>query len=259
MDENEVHGQREDMKMKNKALRTVQREWMENIVNHYVEQNQDVVFSHPFFFGIPEAFENQPCIMIVGQEPDDFDPYSRDLDLEKLQRWVIDYLMVQLREHGSTADRGLQINNSPFWRAFRLMRGLDKCVCWNNIDKIHRIGPDRKTQPLSLQDEEMLNHPYGQDNKSLLQREIEITRPDSIWMVVGPDRAEDIEISFGLSRGTLRSCRPRKEQWISEIGKKLKMDIPAYWTYHPAYLNRLGVLSRCVQCINEKLDRGESS
>ncbi len=245
--------------MKNKALRAVQCEWMENIVNHYVEQNQNVVFSHPFFFGIPEAFENQPCVMIVGQEPDDFDPYSRDLNLEKLQQWVIDYLMVQLREHGNSTKQGMKTNRSPFWRSFRLMRELGKCVCWNNIDKIHRIGADKSTQVLSLEDEEMLNHPYGEDNKSLLQREIEIIRPESVWMTVGPDREADIEITFGLTRGTLQSYRPRKEQWIFEIGEELKMDIPVYWTYHPAYLNRLGVLSCCVQRINENQNRGEVS
>ena len=242
-----------DMKMKNKVLRDVQREWMENIVDQYVEQNGDSVFSYPFFFGIPEAFENQPCVMIVGQEPDGFDAYSRDLDVENLQQWVIDYLLVQLRERESTRERGLLINNSPFWRAFRLMKGLGQCVCWNNIDKIHRIGPDRETQALTLKDEEMLNQPYGQDNKSLLQHEIEIIRPDGVWMAVGPDREDDIEISFGLPRGTLRAYRPCKEHWLFEIGKELKVDIPVFWTYHPAYLGRLGVLSCCVEHINEKL------
>ena len=119
--------------MKNKVLRTAQREWMENEVNSYVDQNRDVDFSHPFFFGIPEAFENRPCVMIVGQEPDDFDFYSRDMNLEKLQQWVIDYLMVQIKEKEG------DVNHSPFWKAFRFMREAGKYVLWNNIDKMHRI------------------------------------------------------------------------------------------------------------------------
>ncbi len=215
---------------------------MEKIVNHYVEQKRDVVYSHPFFFGVPEAFEKQTCIMIVGQEPDGFDPYSRDLNMEKLQQWVIDYLMVQIGEtKGKT-------NPSPFWEAFRLMRKTGKYVLWNNIDKMHRLKiKEKETIILSREDEAKLNRPYGIENKSLLQREIEIVRPAAIWLAVGPDREEAIEDSFGLSKGTLYSFRPRKSKWLFEIGKLLNLNIPVFWTYHPKYLNFLKVLPDCVQ------------
>ena len=246
MEKNEVHCQREDLNMKNKALRDVQREWMENIVNRYVEQNRDVVFSHPFFFGIPEALENQSCVMIVGQEPDDFDFYSRDMNLEKLQQWVIDYLMVQIEETTG------KINPSPFWEAFRLMRKAGKYVLWNNIDKMHRLKIENgknKTIILSRGDEEELNRPYGKENRSLLQREIEIVHPIAIWLAIGPYREEAIEDSFGLSKGILNSYRPCKNNWLCEIGKHLNLDIPVYWTYHPKYLNFLKALPDCVQQI----------
>ncbi len=232
--------------MKNKALRAVQREWMENIVNRYVEQNRGVDFSHPFFLGIPEAFENQPCVMIVGQEPDDFDRYSRDMNLEKLQQWVIDYLMVQIKEKEG------DVNHSPFWKAFRFMRETGKYVLWNNIDKMHRIKIEngkKKTIILSREDEAVLNRPYGNEKKSLLQREIEIVRPAAIWLAIGPYREEAIEDSFGLSKGTLNSYRPCKNNWLFEIGKHLNLDIPVYWTYHPKYLNFLKALQDCVQQI----------
>ncbi len=236
--------------MKNEALRTVQREWMEKIVNHYVEQSQDVDYSHPFFFGIPEAFENQPCVMIVGQEPDDFDRYRRDLNLEKLQQWVIDYLMVQIKEKEG------DVNHSPFWQAFRLMRGAGKYVLWNNIDKMHRLiieNENKKTIILSREDEVALNRPYGNEKKSLLQREIEIVRPAAIWLAVGPYREGAIEDSFGLPNGTLNLYRPCKNNWLFEIGKHLSLDIPVYWTYHPKYLNFLKALPDCVQQIAASL------
>ena len=232
--------------MKNKALRAVQREWMENIVNRYVEQNRDIVFSHPFFFGIPEALENQSCVMIVGQEPDGFDPYSRDLSLEKLQQWVIDYLMVQIEETTG------KINPSPFWEAFRLMRKAGKYALWNNIDKMHRLKIENGkniTIILSREDEAELNRPYGKENKSLLQREIEIVHPIAIWLAIGPYREEAIEDSFGLSKGILNSYRPCKNNWLFEIGKHLNLEIPVYWTYHPKYLNFLKALPDCVQQI----------
>ena len=235
--------------MKNKILREIQREWVETIVDGYVKQNRDIVFSNPFFFGIPESANQENCIMIVGQEPDGFSPYSDKWDSAAIRQWCLDYLSVQLGEKENVPEQSLVGNPSPFWNAFRLVRKAGKRVCWNNLDKLHRIGADGKTQVLSRHDEEVFNRPYGRETKSLLRREIEIARPSVVWLAVGPDRREAIEISFGLPKGTLHEKRPRKEQWLSEIGGILKMDMPVYWTYHPNYLNFLGALEECVRRI----------
>ena len=235
--------------MKNNILRDIQREWVETVVDGYVKQNRDVVFSNPFFFGIPESTNQENCIMIVGQEPDGFSPYSDKWDSAAIRQWCLDYLSVQLGETENVPEQSLVGNPSPFWKAFRLARKDGKRVCWNNLDKLHRIGSDGKTQHLSIHDEEALNRPYGREKKSLLQREIEIARPSAVWMAVGPARRESIEISFGLPKGTLQEKRPRKEQWLSEIGEILKLDMTVYWTYHPNYLNYLGVLEECIRKI----------
>ena len=239
--------------MKNKILRDIQREWIETIADGYVKQNRDVVFSYPLFFVLPKPANQETCIMIVGQEPDGLGCYDDKLDLESIRQWCLDYLSVQLGEKENVPEKALVGNPSPFWNAFRLMRKVGKGVCWNNIDKLHRIGEGGKTQRLSIQDEEELNQPYGREKKSLLQREIEIACPSAVWLAVGPSREESIEISFGLPNGMLREKRPRKNQWLSEIGWILKLDMPVYWTYHPNYLNYLGVLEECVHRIAEPI------
>ena len=86
--------------------------------------------------------------MIVGQEPDGLGCYDDKLDLESIRQWCLDYLSVQLGEKENVPEKALVGNPSPFWNAFRLMRKVGKGVCWNNIDKLHRIGADGKTQHL---------------------------------------------------------------------------------------------------------------
>ena len=208
--------------MKNKHLREIQREWVETIADGYVKQNLDVVFSYPLFFAIPSNAIQEHYIMIVGQEPDGLSCYDDKFDLDAVRQWCLEYLAVQLGEKENVTEKALVGNPTPFWNAFRLMRQTGKRVCWNNIDKLHRIGADGKTQHLSIHDEEALNKPYGREKKSLLQREIEIACPSAVWLAVGPNREESIEISFGLQRGTLREKCPRKDQWLSEIGGTLK-------------------------------------
>lgn len=231
--------------MKNNVLCDIQRKWLKTVADVYVKNNSDVEYSRPYFFGIPELFEHQPCIMIVGQEPDDFGSYGGDWELEAQQQWGVQYLSIQLQNNG-------MLNPSPFWNAFRIMHDKGKGVLWNNLDKMHRIGTGKKTtQPLSVEDEKNLDCPYGNDKKSLLQREVEIACPSAIWLAVGPYREEAIEISFNLEKGTLYQLRPRKEKWLSEIGSYLNLDMPVYWTYHPKYLSYLKVLPQCVQMIAE--------
>lgn len=237
--------------MNNKILRDVQRKWWKTIVDVYIKQHRDIVFSYPLFFAIPESAIQDSFIMIIGQEPDGLDRYDNKWDLDKVRQWSLDYLSVQLGEKENLPEQGPVGNPSPFWNAFRLMRKAGKSVCWNNIDKLHRIGADGKTQSLSYQDAEAFNRPYGAEKKSLLQREIEIVRPNAVWMAVGPDRTESMEIAFGLPKGTLREKCPRKKQWLSKVGEVLGLDIPVYWTYHPNYLNYLGVLQECVHRIAE--------
>ncbi|MBP5199671.1 MAG: hypothetical protein J6Z82_03390 [Schwartzia sp.] len=236
--------------MKNKLLRDIQREWVENIADGYVKRNRDAVFSYPLFLALPESVGQEPYIMIVGQEPDKLGRYDDGWELDAIRQSCLDYLSVQLGEKNPVPKLYLTGNSSPFWNAFRLMRKAGKRVCWNNIDKLHRIGADGKTQRLSIQDEEALNRPYGREKKSLLQQEIEVVRPSIVWLAVGPNREESIEFSFGLPKGTLREKRPQKDQWLSEIGVILKLDMPVYWTYHPNYLNFLGVLHDCVHKIS---------
>ncbi len=245
--------------MRNESLRDIQCEWMEKMADGYVKQHRDAVFSYPLFVVLPKLAGQEPCIMIVGQEPDGLSRYDDKFDLDSVRQWCLDYLSVQLGAKENVPEKALVGNPSPFWNAFRLMRQAGKRVCWNNIDKLHRIGTDGKAQPLSYQDEEALNRPYGWEKKSLLQREIEIACPSAIWLAVGPNREESIEISFGLQKGTLREKRPRKDQWLSEIGGILKLDMPVYWTYHPNYLNFLGVLTNCVRRIAEYSERSDEN
>lgn len=109
-------------------------------------------------------------------------------------------------------------------------------VCWNNIDKVYysRGNSDYKGT-LTYEGEEYLSAPYGvrEDKKSLLQREIEIAKPDALLFVTGPQYYISMAKAFNISPNVLKG-KLNKNSRIVDIRSDLGIDIPAFWTYHPA-------------------------
>jgi uracil-DNA glycosylase len=102
--------------------------------------------------------------------------------------------------------------------------------------------------------------------KSLLQREIELAKPDAVVFVVGPSYHVSLETAFDLENKkdySLKKYAPNvQNNIVSDITKfvDIKNDgkpIPVFWTYHPAYMNRnkkLGfdnIVNQLIKLINK--------
>lgn len=220
----------------NKKLLEIQNEWLSEVVEPFVVSRRNEQFSRPFHLGLSSvAAPGKKLIMIVGQEAKDFWKYEEaDKTPEYIQKWCISYFDEQIHEK-------VPSNNSPFWRFFRSLKEKGFELCWNNIDKIHRyktVSEKDVTYPLTKTQERMLSAQYRADSKSLLQREIEVVEPDAIVFVTGPHYRASMCTAFGLPENTLDKCMPNKTNYLINIGKELGLDIPVFWTFHPAYLNR---------------------
>ena len=144
------------------------------------------------------------------------------------QDWTISYLRTQVYREDSY-DR----NKSPFWNLFRWLKDEGFEPCWNNVDKVYFAN----TGKLSYQAEEELSKPYSKEGekteKSLLQREIEIAKPNVVLFVTGK--------SYGLSMKTALKLQydsvplPTVDNCLVKV-KSLTNAINIYWTDHPQCL-----------------------
>lgn len=224
----------------NKKLCEIQNEWLSEVVDPVVVSRRNEQFSRPFHLGLSSGIDpNKKMIMIIGQEAKDFWKYEdAKATSEYIQQWCISYFEKQIQENASQ-------NNSPFWRFFCALEKEGFELCWNNIDKLHRYKtvekkgePKDVTYPLTLRQERIFSAQYGADSKSLLQREIELVKPGAIAFVTGPHYRVSMCTAFGLPENALDQCMPNKTNYLINIGQELGLDIPVFWTYHPAYLNR---------------------
>ena len=228
----------------NQKLLEIQAEWERQIVEPFVDANPERKngLSRPFYFAVSDKYcVADKKIMIVGQETHNWWKYSEEADKKCLQQWSIGYLEHQLWRTG-----GYRFNKSAFWMFFRQLQKDGFTPCWNNIDKLHRYI-NGQTKPLTAEQDKIFSSQYGMDSKSLLQREIELVKPDVIIFIIGPNYQCSLEHSFGLEIASkpLSQLRPTLEHPCQEITSAIKMDIPAIWTYHPTYMNRKGMLNNC--------------
>ena len=235
----------------NNKLLEIQNEWLLEVVNPFVVSRRNEQFSRPFHLGISSGIDpNKKLIMVIGQEAKDFGKYE-DVDTPKdIQKECTSYFDEQIQENTSR-------NNSPFWRFFCALKKKEFELCWNNIDKLHRYKTVEKkevTYPLTIGQERILSAQYGADSKSLLQRELEVVRPDAIAFVTGPHYRVSMCTAFGLPENALDQCMPNKTNYLINIGQELGLDIPVFWTYHPAYLNRNhGFTEKVISGIEQEL------
>ena len=231
-----------------------QKEWLSKVVEPFISKGYDEQFSRPFHFGISEKLDpKKKLIMIVGQEADRFWKYEdTDKTPEYIQRWCIGYFDKQIFKT-SFAEYD-QVNHSAFWRFFRMLHEKGFELCWNNVDKLHRYqgkGAINQTETLTVEYEKQLSAQYGEDRKSLLQREIEAVNPSAVVFLTGPSYKVTMCTAFGISDSTLEACTPTKTNSCSEISEALNLGIPAFWTYHPGYLYRnSGYVERVVEQIS---------
>ncbi|MBQ7318939.1 MAG: hypothetical protein IJW97_01995 [Clostridia bacterium] len=234
----------------NSELLALQREWERQVVEPIMECNDPAHLSRPYCMGLSEEYlTSDRRIMIVGQETKGWGTYTDDWPAPMIQSWSIGYLRRQL--WGIGAD---EYNRSPFWRLFRLLDRAGLVPCWNNIDKLQR-PIDGKTVRLTREQETQLCCRYGEEQQSLIEREIALCRPDVILFATGPQYCYPMACSFGVEEGELWRYRPTKERLLVDVTAVLGLHVPAFWTYHPAYLSRKGQLLAVTERLIEQAEK----
>lgn len=241
----------------NEKLLEAAKGWTEELFVPFVENNTDngnyagketkrvgEYISCPFYLGLTDEYivnsEHKPRVMIIGQEARHYGSWVRDNKTSSFmplmsQAWAIEYLNKQL-DIGFTGKFGVQYNKSRFWNLFRVL-SKEFAVCWNNLDKVYFGKDENYKGTLTYEAEKILSQRYGAENKSLLEREIEIVKPDALLFVTGPSYAISMETAFDKN-GKLSGFLNKKDG-ISDVTHILNVRMPAFWTFHPA--NRQGV------------------
>ena len=231
----------------NQRLLAFQEEWEEKLLtpnltddkeNHSDRFSRHII-SRPFCFGVNDQYcSAEKKIMIVGQQTAGWSSYQNDLaewPLDRIQEWDIKYTELQLEGKWNPILKEKKPNRSPFWNLFRKVYRFGWIPCWNNLDKVQRV---EKTDELIGKQEKLLNKPITDDGKTLLQKEIELAKPDRIIFVVGPRYLNSLCDSMGLDHETMEKYKPTPERCCVEITDEMGLGILAFWSYHPNYLNR---------------------
>ena len=220
----------------NEFLIASTNEWFESNYKQLINDSKPILISNPFIYGEPYIDENAKKIMIVGQEPKDYNIYNPQINLQDEQMWTIDYLERQV--YG--IKNGKKYNRSAFWSLQRLLYENGFCTTWNNLDKAHIVDANGKTKPLSLEFEKILGRPLKTDNKTILQREILISKPSAVLFLTGPYYFESMATSLQCEKECIYLKKPKAQKIINNITDEANLNIPCLWTYHPKYLRRAG-------------------
>lgn len=258
----------------NEELLKIYEEWEEKVLRPYINECTDKGYykadgktgkrkkayegtqlSCPFYMGLTDDYinniDNKKRVMIVGQEARGYGIYTRDKNKEAYkpegsQEWTKSYLSRQISLKENCGE--LKHNASRFWDLFRALKD-DYVLCWTDIDKVYynRDGDYKGT--LTEEGESCLNKRYGEDEKSILAREIKLAEPDYIVFVIGPSYHISLEKSFGLEEDALKKAL-NVSNGLMPISESLKIDIPAFWTYHPANRKKVNVVDRVAKSLS---------
>lgn len=248
---------------KNEMLSEVQKIWEEQcyaaLKSTYLQNEMEKgKLSCAFALGLSEHYlGSEKKVMVIGQEAKGHTFEYDKWNLENWQKWAIDYLNFQIYREQSESYK-FTPNNSPFWQFMRKLKEGGYDLCWNNLDKVRRyIHPDGKEwaegflpydkKKKDNSERAALNKKIF-DGRSLLQKEIEIAAPDFVVFACGPKDPYYHTLCnafFGDGADayqTLNDKRyyPTSRNEIVEISQKLGLNMPAYYTYHPNYLQLRG-------------------
>lgn len=248
----------------NEQLRALQDEWYKKLLRTETDYNfQDYAnFSSPFCFGVSKfAWSNEkPLLMYIGEEPKDWwfnDENHHEQDIKYLQEYSVAYLEKQLysasniekyqcvKEYPHVFEKQ---NHSPFWAFIRDIYmendSIKYNVCWNNLDKLHRIVKS-KTKPLTYKMEEKL-HSILISQKSLFLNEIDLVKPDIIiFMGKYYDQSMAWAMGKNYSIEELNKYKPSSQTFFvsefSDIPTPLQNKVKKMiWIYHPNYIQHQG-------------------
>lgn len=235
----------------NQELLEKQILWSKEVAAKVLEKSNDQLLSQIFSFGVSEEYfksDKDNRIMLVGQEAHCFGKYDKaelpDGILSSNQEWAIGYMGFQLQQDGWKKDIGKYAkNHSPFWEFFRGLKKRGYVPAWNNIDKLH--GYNRETgdwERLARDDRCALNN-GDIDGKTLFWHEVNIARPQKIVFLTGPNYQASMQAALGKD---LSGYAPSTKSLCNRIAACDDLEIEVYWTYHPAYLQRIHKLDEVI-------------
>jgi len=235
----------------NERLLEIQREWIKSCGADEIAK--EVRLSRPFSFAVTKEYvKNQNKVMVIGQEARDFGEYADNWPLIDVQHFNEDYVSIQLGYRAPHDE--VKYNSSPFWKFFRELKKREMEPVWNNVDKFHLVKEidhqTKKTESLRAEQERVFSAPYGPDSKSILIREVETVAPDIIVFLTGPYYHETMALALGISDKELCAQKPNKSVPCQDITKISGLGIPTFWSYHPAYLNRIKKIDHTVNIIH---------
>ncbi|MGN1103690.1 MAG: hypothetical protein ACI4QI_02325 [Candidatus Coproplasma sp.] len=216
-----------------------------------------------FSFGVSRQYmESDKKIMIVGQEANDHTYCYDNWCLKNWQEWAVSYLNRQVNRE---KNKQMGYNRSPFWRFFRKFAKAGYAPCWNNLDKVRTyVKKDQKDwkedflpYKTGSNEREILNRKiFDGASKSLLEKEIEIAKPNIVVFAVGPNNPYYHALSLAFFSGEdvdrkLENVfpKPNIDECYKNISVDLGLNVPAYWTYHPNLLSRKKWLNTVVDKI----------
>lgn len=231
----------------NKELSKYQEEWFEEIFEPYIKENPNANISYPFLTGVMEQYiDSDKRIMIIGQETNGWNIYKPDWTIQDSRQWTIDYLCYQLKYYTNAdlKEKFGRRNSSPFWSFFKAFSNKGIVPCWNNVDKAQR-NISGKTASLTEEIEIALNQKLPYTNKTLLQKEIEILKPNAIVFITGPSYRVTMEKALNLKENSLSGYEPTYSNGCMNISNPVNLEAPTFWTYHPRHIaSRKNALSR---------------
>lgn len=174
-----------------------------------------------------------------------------DIQLHKENQLYKEYFY----DENYAGNKGKKIGalNSPFWRFVNIFCDGNFYPFWTNLDKVH-LYKGEKTISLTAELEEKFNakFKYGNEEKSVLLHEIDIIEPDAIVFVTGKNYYKSMACALDCkeikenkpSYSTKNKDNKNIVIVLTDILKgKFGKTIPAFWTYHPCYLNYMGKLT----------------
>ncbi|MBP5781212.1 MAG: hypothetical protein J6X34_08265, partial [Clostridia bacterium] len=200
--------------------------------NNFPQSNGQYGFSEPFFSSIYHFDEKYPTVLFVGQETNGWGAYAPSFgeeDIVKSQEYVREFLENNIDIRYTKELYGF----NSFWNFIRDIYdrvGKRINVVWTELDKIHYSCEQKKCVRLWQEDREYLNGPLANNNKSILQLEIEIIKPDYIVFLTGPQLKYRKSMSVALGIEKILTQRP---QSVHDVFVFSAYNAKCLWIYHP--------------------------
>lgn len=256
----------------NYKLLKAQTEWQDKCYGALFEEyknNEEArgKLSCAFGFGVSEHYVlSDKKIMIVGQEANGHTYDYEKWDLKHWREWAVDYLNFQVYDEKPNG-RSFTKNKSPFWQFFKILKNQGYGVCWNNLDKVRRYvkedGKEWKENYLPYDkdnaERQILNRKIFGEGKSLLEKEIEIAKPDIIVFAVGPSNpyyhtlySAFLGSSFTYDQILNKCPYPTAKEECLNVQGVLNLPVSAFYTYHPNYLKQSKKFEKVIEQITGK-------